>query len=188
MWPWEFVLWAGKEWNLVQDAYWHVPDTVPGVAGADRRYGLLRSSVKWCVWLGPANCYRNQDAVLKPICDPILDRVRADNDKPVPSGYQRRSRTIDRTALMRGGSTPYNLLTVSVGGGNPGRNGHPAATPYGVADWWVRYLLPPGGVLLDPFVGGGTMLEAGLNRDASKVIGIDRMGKYLAACRRRIGR
>lgn len=188
-WPWEFVLWAAKFWNVVEDAYWHVPDCMPGVAGADRRYGLMRSSVKWCVWLGAPNCYRNQDAVLKPISDPILDRVRSDDrDKPVPSGYQRRSRTIDRTALTRGGSTPYNLLTVSVGGGNPGRNGHPAATPYGVADWWTRYLLPPGGILLDPFCGGGTMLEAGLNRGASKVIGIDKMGKYLRACRRRISR
>jgi hypothetical protein len=22
LWPWEFVAWAGREWNLVQDAYW----------------------------------------------------------------------------------------------------------------------------------------------------------------------
>jgi hypothetical protein len=22
LWPWEFLLWAGREWNLVQDCYW----------------------------------------------------------------------------------------------------------------------------------------------------------------------
>ena len=178
-----------KEWNLVQDAYWHVPDTLPGVGGADRRFGLLRPSVKFCVWLGSSNCYRNQDAVLKPISETILSRVRTnDNDKEVPSGYTRRTRTIDRTALMRGGSTPYNLITVPVGPGSPGSDGHPAVTPIALADWWTRYLLPPGGVLLDPFCGSGSMLEAGLNRGASKVIGIDKMAKYLKTCRKRVGR
>ena len=42
-----------------------------------------------------------------------------------------------------------------------GAEHHPAATPYDVAAWWCRYILPPGGVLLDPFCGSGTMLVAG---------------------------
>lgn len=25
-WPWEFMGWAAREWNVVQDLYWHVPD------------------------------------------------------------------------------------------------------------------------------------------------------------------
>jgi DNA modification methylase len=54
-----------------------------------------------------------------------------------------------------------------------GAEHHPAATPYDVAAWWCRYILPPGGELFDPFRGSGTMLVAGLELTASKVIGID---------------
>jgi site-specific DNA-methyltransferase (adenine-specific) len=58
--------------------------------------------------------------------------------------------------------------------------------PYDLAAWWCRYVLPPGGVLLDPFCGSGTMLLAGLDHGASRVIGMDRMAKYLRTARRRI--
>ena len=62
----------------------------------------------------------------------------------------------------------------------------PATTPYAVADWWCRYILPPGGVLLDPFVGSGTMLAAALDNGASKVIGIDKEAKYLRMAAKRV--
>ena len=72
-------------------------------------------------------------------------------------------------------------------GASPGgAEHHPAATPYDVAAWWCRYILPLGGVLLDPFCGSGTMLAAGLEHGASKVIGIDREKKYLAIAKRRV--
>ena len=52
LWLWEFIAWAGREWNLVQDVYWWATDAMP-LAGTNRKYGLLRQSVKTCVWLGP---------------------------------------------------------------------------------------------------------------------------------------
>jgi hypothetical protein len=42
------------------------------------------------------------------------------------------------------------------------------------------------GVLLDPFCGSGTMLLAGLDHGASRVIGMDWVAKYLRTARRRI--
>jgi hypothetical protein len=75
LWPWEFVLWAAKQWNLVQDAYWMRPDPPPGGVAASRT-GLLRAAVKWCVWLGPPTCYRNQEAVLKEPCEHVYNRRR----------------------------------------------------------------------------------------------------------------
>jgi hypothetical protein len=91
-----------------------------------------------------------------------------------------------QSADERGGTTPYNLLPISTGGQPGGAQGHPATTPYEVAAWWCRYILPPGGVLLDPFCGSGTMLVAGLDNAASKVIVIDREKRYLAIARRRV--
>lgn len=85
----------------------------------------------------------------------------------------------------RGGTTPFNLLPIPAGY-QPDAKDHPTTTPLPLADWWVRYLLPSNGVLLDPFVGSGTMLIAGLDNNASRVIGIDREAKYLKTAKRRI--
>ena len=46
--------------------------------------------------------------------------------------------------------------------------------------------MPADGVLLDPFCGSGTMLLAGLDQGASKVIGIEREAKYLKTAKKRI--
>ena len=89
-------------------------------------------------------------------------------------------------AEERGGSTPFNLLPVAAGGASADDSSHPATTPYDVARWWVKYLLPQGGVLLDCFAGSGTMLAAGLDFGASQVIGIEREKKYLDIAKKRI--
>ena len=81
---------------------------------------------------------------------------------------------------------PPNCLVVPKGGGSPGSEGHPAVTPLALCDWWVRYLLPPSGVLLSPFAGSGTELIAGLEHRASRVIGIEREEKYVEIARRRV--
>lgn len=48
LWPWEFLVWAGKEWNLIQDAYWWAFDAMP-MSQSSRKFGLMRQSVKLCV-------------------------------------------------------------------------------------------------------------------------------------------
>jgi DNA modification methylase len=184
LWPWEFVLWAAGQWNLVQDVYWARPDPPPGGVAAGRT-GLLRSAVKWCVWLGPPTCYRNQAAVLKPPCEHVYDR-RREQVEDWSNGYTCRRQTMNNTTLLRGGATPFNVLTISAAHGSPASVDHPAVLPLAVADWWVRYLLPAGGVLLDPFAGTGTTLEAGLAHGASRVIGIEKMAKYRKQCERRL--
>jgi len=186
VWLWEFVAWAGREWNLVQDVYWWAIDAMP-LAAAQRQYGLLRQSVKTCIWLGSSDCYRNQNAVLWTPSQATSARHRADIAlRTSPSGRTYRNSSIAKAADERGGTTPFNLLPIPVGGKPGGSEHHPAATPYDVAAWWCKYILPPGGVLLDMFVGSGTMLQAGLDNGASKVIGIDKEKQYLAIAKRRI--
>jgi hypothetical protein len=51
LWLWEFVVWAGKEWNLIQDVWWWAVDAMP-VVHLQRKVGLMRPSVKTCVRLG----------------------------------------------------------------------------------------------------------------------------------------
>jgi len=93
---------------------------------------------------------------------------------------------IAETAEERKGSTRFNLIPVAAGGSAAPDTSHPATTPYDVAAWWVKYLLPPKGVLLDCFCGSGTMLAAGLDFGALKVIGIEKEKKYLKIAENRI--
>ncbi len=39
LWLWEFVVWAGREWNLIEDAYWWNFGMLPTFS-ANRKYGL----------------------------------------------------------------------------------------------------------------------------------------------------
>jgi DNA modification methylase len=186
LWLWEFVAWAGREWNLIQDAYWWSFDAIPST-GSSRTNGLLRQSVKMCVWLGPLNCYRNQENVLWLPSDALFAESRSDNALRItPSGRTYRFASFAETAEERAGTTPFNLLPVAAGGTAGASNGHPATTPYDVAAWWVKYLLPQGGVLLDCFSGSGTMLAAGLDFGASQVIGIEQQEKYVKIAEKRI--
>jgi DNA modification methylase len=186
LWLWEFVAWAGHEWNLVQDVYWWSNDSMP-LSGTNRKQGLLRASVKMCVWLGASDCYRDQDRVLWLPSDDIFAERKSDSAlRASASGKTYRNARIQGAADERGGTTPFNLLPIPGGGATGLSNGHPATTPYDVAAWWVKYLLPQNGVLLDCFAGSGTMLCAGLDFGASKVIGIEQEKKYIKIAEKRI--
>lgn len=163
LWLWEFIVWAGKEWNVVQDAYWwnHAAMPTTGVA-----HGLLRPSVKYVVWLGNPDCYRNQLEVLWTPSQSTMAMNAEDRAlQHFPSGMTKRAGRIKQTVLERGGSTPFNLLPVANTNStkSAGSEGHGAGTPMPLADWWVRYLCPPGGVVLDVFAGSGTIPLAARN-------------------------
>lgn len=185
LWMWEFLLWAAKEWNLIQDVYWWAPDSLPR-GGCSRQQGLLRQSVKMCIWLGSPDCHRNQDDVLWKVSDRQDARKWSDRALQYrPSGHSLRDGRTAETSTLRGGSTPFNLLPIPHGS-DKASGDHPAATPYDLASWWCRYILPPKGTLLDCFCGSGTVLAAGLDNGASKVIGIDKEKTYLTTAKKRI--
>ena len=112
LWLWEFLVWAGKNWNLVEDVYWWNPSALP-TRGVKRQIGLLRPSVKMCIWLGSPDCYRNQDAVLWTPSDSFASKHRAEMARTIsPSGHHWRGDTITKSADERGGTTPFNLLPI----------------------------------------------------------------------------
>ena len=61
-WVFEFMAWVCREWNMVQDAYWWNSSALP-LAGSCNG-GLMRPSLKPCIWAGDPDCYRDQTAVL----------------------------------------------------------------------------------------------------------------------------
>ena len=193
-WLWEFMAWVCRDWNMVQDAYWWNVNAMP-VAGANT-HGLMRASVKPTIWAGSADCYRNQDAVLWSESESNrTQRVagRAGRSHYV-SGWRgdgkaarfKNNDTLFYAAEKRGGVTPYNVQPFGPDKGNgASAHGHSAGTPYPLADWWTRYIVPPGGVVCDPFMGSGTMGLAAMAHGHS-FIGIEQMPKYHEVAQRRI--
>ena len=49
-WLWKFMAWVCQDWNMVQDAYWWNIVTMPTIHST--QYGLMRGSLKPCVWAG----------------------------------------------------------------------------------------------------------------------------------------
>lgn len=174
-WLFEFQAWIAKTWNMVQDVYWWNHAAMPTVH-CTRENGLLRPSLKACVWAGAPDCYRDQTAVLWEESDATKAARKQASARLVyrPSGHHMRQDTIVNAAIERGGTTPFNVLPYANtnSANSAGAKNHGAGTPSGLADWWIRYACPEGGVVLDPFCGSGTVGEVALSR-GRRYLGID---------------
>jgi hypothetical protein len=63
--------------------------------------------------------------------------------------------------------------------------GHPTQKPEAVMDYLVRLACPPGGLVLDPFCGSGTVGVVAL-RHGRRFLGIENNAAYVEMARRRI--
>jgi hypothetical protein len=188
-WLWEFLAWVGKEWGVVQDAYWWNTAAVPEAHAIQGR--LMRPSLKTCVWLGPPDCRRDQGAVLWGESEAnAADRMRRRAGREnFPSGHGADRVRAAASAARRGGVTPFNVIPTTHGNGgaasHAGSYGHGAGTPLTLTDWWLRYLCPPGGAVLDPFTGSGTTgLEA--LRQGKTFVGVEKEPAYVEIARKRL--
>jgi site-specific DNA-methyltransferase (adenine-specific) len=100
----------------------------------------------------------------------------------------------DRNEGLQG--LPEKPLLWSSGEQNPGafqspntnraaQNNHPTVKPTDLMRWLVRLVTPPGGVVLDPFLGSGSTLKAA-ELEGFDGIGIEREAEYIEIARRRI--
>lgn len=64
-------------------------------------------------------------------------------------------------------------------------NDHPTVKPLDLMGWLCRLITPPGGLILDPFMGSGSTGVAAL-RQGFRFVGIDKSPEYTAMARRRI--
>lgn len=64
---------------------------------------------------------------------------------------------------------------------------HATIKPLKLMDWIVQLIAAPGQVILDPFAGSGTTIEAGL-RNGNRMIGIDKDPANVASIDFRINR
>ena len=183
-WLFEFQAWVCREWNMVQDAWWWNTTALP-LCGSNL-LGLMRPSIKACVWAGPCDCYRNQADVLWTVSQDHAKRIYENRVRTSDSGISTDAQRLRRAHLQRGGVTPFNILPIgNANDARGGGNGHSANSPLPLAEWWTRYICPPGGTVLDPFVGSGTMMLAAMEYGCSG-IGIDKEARYIEIAQRRI--
>jgi DNA modification methylase len=183
-WLWRFVADWAERWNLVRDVYWWNYATLP-TSGCEVRYGLPRASLKHLVWLGPADCYRDQGAVLWKPSDDTLARKMEERrrgrtgSKQHLSGAHVNVETIYNQMGHRGGVTPFNVLPITNtdATNSSGSWKHPAGTPLDLVLWWLRYCCPEGGLGLDPFLGAGTTALAAMQL-CRRAIGIEIVEEY----------
>ncbi len=188
-WVFEFMAWVCREWNMVQDCYWWNYVNPPTAAAAS--HGLMRGTVKPLVWCGDDACFRDQDAVLWEESEQSRERYKrigsAYHDGP--SGTCVKWQSMSASAEKRGGVTPFNLLPIPNNGSHDsaGSNGHGAGTPLPLMRWWTRYIVPPGGVVADCFMGSGTLGLAAIQEDR-QFTGCERDEGYVAIARARIAK
>lgn len=65
------------------------------------------------------------------------------------------------------------------------RNDHPTVKPVSLMRWLCKLITPPGGVVLDPFLGSGTTGMAALD-EGFQFIGIDMTERYVEIARYRV--
>jgi site-specific DNA-methyltransferase (adenine-specific) len=64
-------------------------------------------------------------------------------------------------------------------------NNHPTVKPVALMRWLVRMVTPPGGTVLDPFMGSGTTGVAAV-QEGFRFVGIELEPEYVAIAERRI--
>ena len=89
--------------------------------------------------------------------------------------------------LERGGTTPFNLIPLSNANSTTsgGANGHGAATPAELMEWWIKYITQPNQIVLDPFMGSGTTALVA-RAHGRNYIGSELNADYVAIARERL--
>jgi DNA modification methylase len=187
-WLWEFLAWLCREWNVVQDAWWW--NYAALTQHCSIQAGLMKPSIKACVWCGPADCWRDQEAVLWDVSDyTVKQAIRSAGRarRHFPSGHSVKDDRACQSAIDRGGAAPPNLIPCANSRGHTtaGAHGHGAGTPLALCGWWLKYICPPGGRMLDPFAGSGTTLLA-CEKTGRRWVGVEKEASYCDIARQRL--
>lgn len=186
-WLWRFMADWSEQWNMPQDVWWWNHTALTNSTSIQGR--LTRPSLKACVWLGAPDCYRDQDAVLwsESQANTALRCAARCGRTVFPSGHSVNEKRISGRAVERGGVTPFNVLPFANTNStdSAGAHGHGAGTPLALMRWWTRYICPPGGTVLDPFLGSGTAALAAL-AEGRRCVGIERDAGYAEIARKRV--
>ncbi len=193
----ELVCRITKETNLkLFDRYiWYKKSALPMTG--DRR---LNDRVEYIFHFvrDPKNFKCNTDAVRVPYKDISLKRFKSKvhgNDIILPDGTAILSQRGSSKPHPNGSkpitvfefeSEPSGVFRFDTGSALRG-NGHPAPFHPDLPSWFIKWLTNDGDVVLDPFMGGGTVAESALKLGRN-YIGFEINPKYIAESEKRINK
>lgn len=168
-------------WRWLETYIWAKPNAIPG------RFGpRTKDSFEYVYHFAKgAKPYFSVDAVRVPYKTPD-DEIRrrkqdANGRRNTEAGFGR-----DRTTTYtRGGADPGNVISVPQTYNQHYGVAHTAAMPEGLASFFIRAACPEGGIVLDPFAGGGTtsVVARALGRQAG---GLELHEEFVVEARRRL--
>lgn len=168
-------------WRWVETYIWAKPNAVPG------RFGpRTKDSFEYVYHFarGPKP-YFDLDAVRVPYKADAAEIARRSLDtngrRNTEAGFGR-----DRTkTYLRGGADPGNVVNVPQTYNQHRGVAHTAAMPEGLAEFFVNAMSPEGGLVVDPFAGGGTTVVVG-RRLGRRTLGFELHDDFVKEARRRI--
>ncbi|HEU0087957.1 MAG TPA: site-specific DNA-methyltransferase [Pseudonocardiaceae bacterium] len=139
-------------WRWIETYVWAKPNAVPGRFGPRTKdsfeyvYHFARGARPFFDLDAVRVPYRADDAE---IARRKLDRL---GRRTTSAGFGR-----DRTRTYQlGGADPGNVVSVPQTYNQHRGVAHTAAMPEGLAEFFIKAMSPPDGVVIDPFAGGGT--------------------------------
>ena len=168
-------------WLWTEEYVWHKRNCYPG-----KWPNRFRDAWERCLHFTKARKFKmNQDAVMVPMGDWAKTRLKALGkndvvryDSQVGNGFGKNIANWQK----RDKAYPTNVLHLATECGN---KQHSAAYPIALPKWFIQLFSDPGDVILDPFVGSGTTLDAAM--DLGRVgVGIDVSSEFVEMCRARL--
>lgn len=168
-------------WRWVEEYIWQKPNAIPGRFGP-RTKDAFEHVFHFARGTKP---YFDLDAIRVPYktADDEIERRKADTNgrRNTEAGFGR-----DRTRTYRhGGADPGNVISVSQTYNQHYGVRHTAAMPEGLAEFFIKAMSPPGGVVIDPFAGGGTTAVVA-RRLGRRVGGLELHEHFAVEAQRRI--
>lgn len=159
-------------WKLSQDIVWRKPRG--GLAHRDRFVRVHEHALHW--YRGEWSAIHHEQQRTSHV-GPDKGRVHRGETGPAWNGFRRANTWTDDGT--RGLQSVIDCQTMRM------RGIHPTEKPVGILDPLIRYACPPGGVVLDPFAGSGSTLEAA-RATGRRAVGIEASESYCEAIANRL--
>lgn len=174
----ELILALRKQgWLWTEEYIWHKKNCYPG-----KWPNRFRDAWERCLHFTKQRQFKmNQDAVKVPMGDWAQTRLKSlGKNDVVRYDSQVGNAFAKNIANWQGRDMAYptNVLHLATECSN---KKHSAAFPLALPQWFIKLFTDPGDVVLDPFAGSGTSLQAAVEL-GRKAIGIDISPKYISMC------
>lgn len=178
----ELILALKKQgWLWTEEYIWHKRNCYPG-----KWPNRFRDAWERCLHFTKSRKFKmNQQAVMVPMGDWAQTRLKSLGKNDVVRHDSQVGNAFGKNIANWQGremAYPTNVLHLATECGN---KGHSAAFPLSLPQWFIKLFTDPGDVVLDPFAGSGTTIDAACGLDRC-VLGIDVQDEYVQMCREKL--